>query len=142
MACLDKTAADPAAGQGRQAEDQGRFGSHLATPQVGAQVAQGHQGDHQQRKGYGLPHRKGCAADQQGHQQDRAAGTEYGEQKTDQGPTRTQQQHQRDDHLATLVQFMGTDGAFMLRLLPPAGSRQMPTYSARRANWPRVSGPP
>lgn len=142
MASLDKTAADPAAGQGRQAENQGRFGSHLATPQVGAQVAKGHQGYHQQREGHGLPHRQGCAAYQQGHQQDRAAGTEYGEQKTDQGPTRAQQQNQRDDHLATLFQVMGTDGAFMLRLLPPAGSRQMPTDSARRANWPRANGRP
>ncbi len=78
---LHQRAADPAAGQGRQAQHQRGFDRDLAAADVGAQIAEGQQGDHQQRKRNGGLGGQGRTAHQQGQQQNRATGSEHGEQK-------------------------------------------------------------
>ena len=91
VSSLDPTATDPAAGQGRNPKDQGRFGGKLPPAYVGPQVGQGQQCDHQQREGNGLAGGKGGATHQQRQKQDGATGTEHREQETDQAAAGSQQ---------------------------------------------------
>lgn len=143
IASFYKTAANPATNQGWHPKDQGWFRGNLAAPQIWAKIAQRHQGDHQQRQGYRLPGWQSCTTDQKGHQQDRAAGSEHGEQETDQGPTRCQQKQHRRDHMVTLFHGMAASRRAMPQkpVIPanikPAPTKPLSQIQPGASNWLR-----